>query len=149
MIRSASSGDLSVLLALGAEHAAFEHLPHWAPARAAALASALDGDPPQLHAWIANVGGQDVGYASATLDFSTLDAAVYLHMDCLYVRENWRGHGVGLALWSAVHSHAREHQCAAIQWQTPPWNEDAARFYRRLGATEATKQRYGLPLGCD
>jgi hypothetical protein len=37
--------------------------------------------------------------------------------------------------------------CATVQWQTPAWNEDAARFYRRLGAVELDKRRYVLDLG--
>jgi GNAT superfamily N-acetyltransferase len=145
-IRRASGGDTPDLLALIAEHAAFERLPYRAGQRPASLARALDDDPPLLHAWIASIDAHIVGYASATRDFSTLDGAAYLHMDCLYVRDGWRGRGIGLRLWEAVCAFARSGHCAAIQWQTPWWNADAARFYRRLGATEAAKLRYCLPL---
>jgi len=145
-IRRASGADVNALLVLGAEHAAFEHLEHQAAQRPASLASALAHDPPQLHAWLAESDNDAVGYVSATRDFSTLDAAFYLHMDCLYVREGWRGHGIGRRLWDAVHDFARASQCAAIQWQTPWWNVDAARFYRRLGASENAKLRYCLSL---
>jgi GNAT superfamily N-acetyltransferase len=145
-IRRASGADLNALLQLGAEHAAFEHLDHQAARRPASLASALEHDPPALHAWLAESDGSAVGYASATRDFSTLDAAFYLHMDCLYVREGWRGYGIGRRLWDAVCDFAQASQCAAIQWQTPWWNVDAARFYRRLGASENAKLRYSLSL---
>lgn len=87
-----------------------------------------------------------MGYASATRDFSTLDRAHYLHMDCLFVRDAWRGHTVGRQLWDAVRAFAQDHACQSIQWQTPWWNVDAARFYRRLGAIEMAKLRYNLPL---
>lgn len=146
VIRRASGADTPTLLALGAEHAAFERLTHRAGQHAASLAHALDGDPPLLHAWIAGAGADIVGYASATLDFSTLDGDLYLHMDCLYVRARWRGRGIGLHLWQAVCAFARVHHCSAVQWQTPSWNVAAARFYRRLGATEAAKLRYRLAL---
>ncbi|WP_165418548.1 GNAT family N-acetyltransferase [Dyella amyloliquefaciens] len=145
-VRRASGEDAPVLLALGAEHAAFERLPHGAGKRGAALASALEGDPPRLHAWIAFVDADSVGYASATVDFSTLDGTTYLHMDCLYVRERWRGHRIGLELWSTVRAFAKTRGCSAMQWQTPSWNVEAARFYRRLGANETAKLRYGLSL---
>ena len=36
-----------------------------------------------------------------------------------------------------------------IQWQTPEWNADAARFYRRLGATETVKRRFALELDAE
>ena len=145
-IRRAGGADLNALLQLGAEHAAFEQLRHQAAQRPASLASALEHEPPRLHAWLAESDGGAVGYASATRDFSTLDAALYLHMDCLYVREGWRGQGIGRRLWDAVRDFARASQCLAIQWQTPWWNVDAARFYRRLGATEHAKLRYCLSL---
>lgn len=146
VIHAADAGDVSTLLALGAEHAAFERLSHRACQRADALASALTGDHPLLHAWIARTGDEPVGYASATLDFSTLDAATYLHMDCLYVRDGRRDRGIGRHLWKVVADFAHARQCATIQWQTPTWNEAAARFYRRLGARETCKLRYSLPL---
>ncbi|RAO74400.1 GNAT family N-acetyltransferase [Dyella jiangningensis] len=146
-IRRASGADVTALLALVAEHAAYERLPQRAGERPAALADALDHEPPWLYAWLAEVDRDVVGYASATRDFSTLDAAFYLHMDCLYVREDWRGHGIGLQLWRTVRDFASTHRCAALQWQTPWWNLDAARFYRRLGPSEVAKLRYRLSLG--
>lgn len=143
-VRRANGGDLGLLLPLCAEHAAFERLPCAATARGGALAAALDGTHPRLHAWLALAETEAVGYASATLDFSTLDAAPFLHLDCLYVREGRRGEGIGLRLWQAACDFGMRTGCAAMQWQTPAWNEDAARFYRRLGAVEHAKRRYVL-----
>lgn len=134
-----------MLLPLCAEHAAYERLTYSAEAGVDELVRAL-GEKSLLHAWLAMVADTAVGYASATLDFSTLDRATYLHMDCLFVRARWRGHGIGRLLWNAVHAFACERGCRNIQWQTPEWNIDAARFYRRLGATEKIKRRYALPL---
>jgi len=62
------------------------------------------------------------------------------------VREAWRGRGVGQQLWKAVHVFAGAQGCRNMQWQTPEWNVDAARFYRRLGAAETIKRRYVLRL---
>lgn len=146
-ILRATHADVPELMAICAEHAAFERLPHAAGARADALADALQGTPPRLHAWLARVDATVVGYASATVDFSTLDGASYLHMDCLYVRAPWRNRAIGHELWDRVLAHATTLRCAAVQWQTPAWNEGAARFYRRLGAGEYAKLRYVLPLG--
>ena len=134
------------LMSICAEHAAFERLPHVPGAGADALADALQGSPPQLYAWLAYMDEAVVGYASATTDFSTLDRATYLHMDCLYVRSGWRNGAIGQRLWGRVLGLAGSLGCTAIQWQTPSWNEGAARFYRRLGASESAKLRYVLPL---
>jgi ribosomal protein S18 acetylase RimI-like enzyme len=145
-IRRAHAPDVPELMAICAEHADFEQLPHVPGERAAALAGALDGDTPRLMAWLACIGDAVVGYASATVDFSTLDRVSYLHMDCLYVRAPWRNHAIGRQLWEHVIAHASAQRCASVQWQTPAWNDGAARFYRRLGANEHAKLRYVLPL---
>jgi GNAT superfamily N-acetyltransferase len=143
-IQRAGAADIQRLLPLCAEHAAYERLAYSAEGGEDELARALESG--RLHAWIAVEGSTAIGYASATLDFSTLDRATFLHMDCLYVREAWRGRGVGHQLWKAVHAFARAQGCHNMQWQTPEWNVDAARFYRRLGAAETIKRRYVLPL---
>jgi GNAT superfamily N-acetyltransferase len=145
-ILRAARAHVPELMSICAEHAAFERLPHVPGAGADALAHALQGSPPQLYAWLAYLDGSVVGYASATLDFSTLDRANYLHMDCLYVRSAWRNRAIGRRLWNAVLGQAKALGRPAIQWQTPAWNEGAARFYRRLGASESAKLRYVLPL---
>lgn len=129
-----------------AEHAMFERLPHDPATGEGRLAAALAEPSPRLYAWLARVEGELVGYASATLDFSTLDRADYLHMDCLYMREGWRSQAIGRRLWESVRDHAVALGCTSMQWQTPSWNEHAARFYRRLGASEAIKLRYGLAI---
>lgn len=146
LIRRAGAADVPTLLPLCAAHAAYERLPQASEQRLDALARALQGEPPPLYAWIAFAAEQAVGYASATLDFSTLDRASYLHLDCLYVAAGWRNRSIGAALWERARTHALDLGCRAIQWQTPAWNIDAARFYRRLGATETAKRRYSFRL---
>ena len=142
----ATRSHVPALMSICAEHAAFERLPHAPAVRAEVLADALHGSPPQLYAWLACIGEALVGYASASQDFSTLDRNTYLHMDCLYVRAAWRNRAIGQQLWNAVLDQATSLGCAAVQWQTPSWNDGAARFYRRLGASESAKLRYVLPL---
>ena len=67
-------------------------------------------------------------------------------MDCLYLAEEARGHGLGAALMEGVSDLARELGVDQVQWQTPDWNEGAVRFYDRLGATRKEKQRYSLAV---
>jgi GNAT superfamily N-acetyltransferase len=147
IVRRARGRDAATLVPLCIEHAAYERIDCRLGGHGAALALALDGPSPPLHAWLAWIGDEPAGYATATIDFATLDGARFLHMDCLYVRAPWRGRGTGMQLFEAVRAFARTCDCAAMQWQTPAWNEDAARFYRRLGAHEKLKRRFTLPLG--
>lgn len=145
-VRRVAGDATDRLVPLCLEHAAFERIPHALANRMDALAAALDAAPPRLHAWLAEHAGEAVGYATASLDFSTLAAAPYVHMDCLYVCEGWRGRAIGQLLWRSVRGFALASGCTAMQWQTPEWNEGAARFYLRLGAHESRKRRYALAL---
>jgi hypothetical protein len=48
------------------------------------------------------------------------------------------------ALLNAVRAHAAVSGIPEIQWQTPDWNEDAARFYLPTGAAMLPKARFIL-----
>ncbi|MCY0934063.1 GNAT family N-acetyltransferase [Streptomyces sp. H34-S4] len=67
-------------------------------------------------------------------------------MDCLYLTEEARGHGLGAALMDEVAALARGLGLGHVEWQTPDWNEGAIRFYDRLRATGKPKLRYALPV---
>ena len=143
-VRPAHAGDAQALAALCRAHAAFEELPYVADGHASRLAQALEDA--RLHAWVAERDGDIVGYASATLDFSTLCARMFVHLDCLYLDPLARNRAVGRALMAAVAQFGRRQGCQDMQWQTPAWNEAALRFYDRTGARRLGKQRYTLPL---
>ena len=65
-------------------------------------------------------------------------------MDCLYLREEARGAGLGPHLVREIAQLARQLGCSTVQWQTPIWNERAIRFYQRLGAIGKQKVRFFL-----
>ncbi|HEU5374812.1 MAG TPA: GNAT family N-acetyltransferase [Ktedonobacteraceae bacterium] len=141
-IRAVSHQDLEVLLSLCAEHAAYEGARYAPEGKADALACALFADPPRLYAWVVEQRGRLVGYATATQEFSTWDATSFLHLDCLYLREEARGTGLGRQLVREIAWLARQLGCVNVQWQTPVWNERAIRFYQRLGAIGKQKVRF-------
>lgn len=143
-LRPAHAADAPALARLCASHAAHEQIAHQPEGHAGRLAQALTGQ--RLRAWLGLQQGESVGYASATLDFATLSARPFLHLDCLYLEPDARGQGLGRALMEAVVDCARALDCAELQWQTPAWNHPALRFYDRLGATRLEKQRYTLAL---
>lgn len=144
-LRAAGAADAPALADLCAAHAAHERIPYSADGHAHRLAQGLEAG--RLFAWLGYWGEQAVGYASATLDYSTLAARSYLHLDCLYLEPEARGCGRGAEMMAAVRHRAQMLGCEAMQWQTPVWNEGAIRFYDRLGATRLAKQRYTLVCG--
>ncbi|MGW2211303.1 N-acetyltransferase family protein [Streptomyces sp. NPDC001781] len=158
VVRHALPGDLPVLEQLAAEHAAYEKAAPPPPDLAGRLGALLFGagggavaGPRALRILVAAPagapdGGQLAGYASCTPEFATWQGAEYLHMDCLYLRPEHRGAGVGRLLMAAVAEEARALGLTQLQWNTPAWNDGAIRFYDRTGATASPKLRYSLPV---
>ena len=139
-IRRATPADVEVLMPLIVDHATYERaVASCLPER---LRSALSSGEPRLIGWVAFFGGDAVGYATATIDFSTWKGRDYLHLDCLFVYAAHRGNGIGAALLSAARAFATSNHLSELQWQTPIWNEDATRFYRRIGASDSVKRRF-------
>ena len=128
------------MLPLIRAHAAYER--GSAIVDAEALFQALSEPSPLLFAWVAETQGRLIGYATATKEFSTWSGHQFLHLDCLFVQPAFRGTGVGTCLMGAVRAHALTAGICEMQWQTPTWNQDACRFYKRLGASAATKERF-------
>ncbi len=141
-IRSASASDAVALLPLISAHAEYEQCKM--SATLASLQAALSRSPPLLCIWIAEVDGELIGYASTTLEFSTWSGCQFVHLDCLFVREVFRGNEVGSRLLGSVRNYAAAIGIDEVQWQTPAWNEDACRFYLRQGATALPKIRFTL-----
>ncbi|MBP0460442.1 GNAT family N-acetyltransferase [Streptomyces montanisoli] len=154
MIRHALPGDLPELAELAAEHAAYEGATPPPPGLAERLGALLFGQEPAAPARARTVRvlvaaparGPLAGYASCTPEFATWQGAEYLHMDCLYLRPEHRGAGLGRRLMAAVVSEGERLGLTQVQWNTPAWNDGAIRFYDRLGGTAAPKLRYSLPI---
>jgi GNAT superfamily N-acetyltransferase len=143
-IRDIREDDIDALISICREHALYERSKYEEDGKADRLRCVLFAPEPRLHAWVAEAGGELIGYATATIDFSTWSAQKFLHMDCLFVRDGWRNAAVGVALLNRVAAQACAMKINEVQWQTPDWNTDASRFYRRHGATEIPKRRFYL-----
>ncbi len=143
--RPARRDDIEALIRMCREHARYEKVTFDANDVSVELTKALF-ESKRLHAWVAEANVGLIGYATATVDFATWSAREYLSMDCLFVREHWRGHGVGAALLNFVVNFAARCGFSEIQWQTPAWNRDAVKFYRREGASAVEKMRFTLKV---
>ncbi|MFD9302280.1 GNAT family N-acetyltransferase [Streptomyces sp. NPDC060048] len=147
VVRSARPEDLPRLVGLMREHMEYEKSePRPAEPLAARLGPRLFADDARIWVLLAEIpDGGVAGYAACSAEFSFWDARHYLHMDCLYLAAEARGHGLGAALMDGVRGLARTLGLGHVEWQTPDWNEGAIRFYDRLGATGRPKIRYALP----
>ncbi|MDW6019197.1 GNAT family N-acetyltransferase [Vibrio plantisponsor] len=92
--------------------------------------------------WVVEIDSRVVGYMSLIKQFSTWEMKHYLYLDCLYLRPEVRGKGLGKAMMMKASELADELSLSEIQWQTPTSNTNAIGFYRKLGAINKEKQRF-------
>ena len=145
-VRKIEQFDLAKLGELIVEHADYEELPIGKFIRISQLSALIFGKNPVIFVWVVENGEELLGYMSATIDYSTWQAAPFVYLDCLYLREQTRGQGVGWQLMSQLREFARFHNCNNIQWQTPPTNSLGISFYRKIGALESPKSRFTWPV---
>lgn len=141
-IRPVVQEDLNDLVELCSLHAAYERSEYQAKGKQKILEKYLFSDPPALYSLVVEHDGNLVGYSTYTRQFSTWDASYYLYMDCLYLKENYRGRGIGLELMNKIKDAAAQLQCSHIQWQTPDFNVRAIKFYQRIGGVSKSKERF-------
>ncbi len=136
MIRPATRADVPALLALLRAMAEYERLTAHFAATEDALAAALFGDAPVLHAAVAEQGGQAVGFANWTISFTTFRCQRVLFVEDVFVTADMRGTGIGYALFRYMARAAQAQGCRRMDWHVLDWNDTALRYYDRLGATK-------------
>ena len=143
-IRPIEPADLDELLHLMQEHADYEKAPFTPDGKKDRLIKALFSKHPKLNYWVVEMETGLIGFVSYTFDYSTWDAADFMYMDCLFLREQARGQGIGTDIIQRLISVAIEHQCINIQWQTPMFNQPAIDFYHKNKASSNPKMRFTL-----
>ena len=146
IIRPITEHDVAELVDLCAEHAAFERAVYEREGKLERLNALLFGHEPSLKVWLAEIEGTLVAYASATIDTSTWAAERFIHMDCLFVRASHRNQNIGARLLTRVARDGKRLGISQMQWQTPTWNVNADRFYRRMPLIVTEKFRYQAGL---
>ncbi len=145
-IRLCEKKNIPRLIELCEHHARYEGARYEEKNKCEQLQKLLFDPCPRLHCWIVEANNKIIGYASYTFDYSTWDAALFLHLDCLYLEEGFRGFGIGEEIVRRLRIVAKENGCVNIQWQTPAFNDRAVKFYQRIGAAGKEKIRFSLTL---
>ena len=68
------------------------------------------------------------------MSFSTFHGASGLYLEDLYVRENYRGQGVGTALMKELAQLCLTRGYTRFQWWVLDWNSPSIEFYKSIGA---------------
>ncbi|MEV4895991.1 GNAT family N-acetyltransferase [Nonomuraea sp. NPDC055795] len=134
MIRPATPDDVSEILAMVAELADYEKVPHEARATEAQLRTALFGEQPAAFAHVAEHDGRLAGFALWFLSFSTWRGVHGIYLEDLYVRPQHRGGGYGRALLAELARICVDRGYQRLEWSVLDWNAPAIGFYKKLGA---------------
>ncbi|MCX2861022.1 GNAT family N-acetyltransferase [Paucibacter sp. PLA-PC-4] len=134
-IRPAQSGDVPAIADLIAELAEFENLTHMLQLTADKLHPHLFGAKPVVEALVGEIEGEMVGFALFFTNFSTFLAKPGLYLEDLYVRPAHRRSGLGKGLLKRLAAIAVERDYGRFDWTVLDWNEDAIRFYEKMGAS--------------
>ena len=82
---------------------------------------------------IATDGNVILGFATYFFAYySWTGKAIYL--DDLYVRQKYRGQGIGSKLLDQIIEIGKTEDCYKVKWQVSNWNKKAQEFYKSRGA---------------
>jgi len=132
-IRAAGVNDAPLLLRFSRELAEYERQPGAVVIDEGTLAKDGFGDRPKFRSLIAEWDRQAIGYALFFGIYSSCRGPA-IFLEDLFVREPFRGRGIGRALLCQVAQIARQEGSYGIRWEVADWNESAIKFYKSLGA---------------
>ena len=134
-LRAATPTDLPAIVGLIRELAEYEKLAHLVVVTPESLAPHLFGPRPAAEAVVGEVNDRVVAFALFFTNFSTFLGRPGLYLEDLYVQPAHRGTGLGKALLQHLGELAVARGCGRFEWSVLDWNENAIRFYQRMGAT--------------
>jgi len=132
-IRPAAEQDAPILLSLIKELAVFEKLADKVFNSEDAVRETLFGPKAYAEAEIAYWDDEPAGMVIFFHNYSTFLGKPGLYIEDLFVREKFRGRGIGKALFLECARLAKERNCGRMEWVVLDWNP-ARMFYEKMGA---------------
>ena len=130
-IREIKADDFTGLIKLFTEFATFEKTPE----KMINTVDRMTVEQEFFNGFVAlNDSEEIVGYVTHFFAYYTW-IGKSLYMDDLYVKEEFRGHGIGTELINKVIEYAKTTNCQKVKWQVSEWNKPAIEFYKSLGAS--------------
>jgi len=133
-IRPCRPDDTEALVAMIRELAVYEKLEEFAKGTPEAFRTHLFGPRPAAEAIIAELDGAPVGLSIFFSTFSSFRAQPGIYIEDIFVREPFRGRGIGQRLLATVARIAVDRGCGRVEWSVLDWNAPSIGFYRSMGA---------------
>jgi GNAT superfamily N-acetyltransferase len=133
-ISCATERDVPLILQMIRDLAEYERMADEVVATEQGLRESLFGPRPDAEVLIAYVGDQPAGFALYFHNYSTFVGRRGLYLEDLFVKPQFRRHGIGKRLLIELARIAVERGCGRFEWAVLDWNEPAINFYKTLGA---------------
>ena len=137
-IKVAVPADVPVILQMIKELAAFEKIEVSATEKN--LEEVLFHDPKGPEALIAEEDHIPIGYLIFYQTFSGSLGKRGIFIEDVYIKEPYRKKGYGTLFFKEVAKIAKARKCGRLDWSVFNWNENAIRFYQKIG---------GIPMNND
>jgi ribosomal protein S18 acetylase RimI-like enzyme len=135
-IRRGVPEDVPQLVQLVSQYWRFEDIEGFDAAALSPLLKRLTAEPELGAVWVADAGGELVGYLIAVHTFSLEQKGPMAEIDEFFVSPEARTYGVGAALLDVAESDLAYAGCVCLQLQLSKENFRARAFYRRHGYRE-------------
>jgi len=133
-IRVAKPEDAEIVCKFIDELAVYEREPEAVMATPAALRAQMENANPPFECLLVEVEGRPVGFALFYQKYSTWQGKPGMHLEDIFVREEYRGIGAGKALWKGLAQIVKDRGYPYIDFWILDWNEVSIRFHQSLGA---------------
>ncbi len=133
-LRPAQVSDVPLILEYIRELAAYEREPEAVVATPADIERWVFSDEAFVKVTLAEWDGEPAGFALWFLNFSTWEGKPGLYLEDLFVRLEFRRHGIGKALLRHLAETASREGWTRFVWQVLDWNAPAIEFYEAHGA---------------
>jgi GNAT superfamily N-acetyltransferase len=133
-IRAAEKKDVPLILDFVKCIADFENLSHLVTATEETLVKFMFGKIPYAEVFFAELDGIPAGFTVFFHNFSTFVGKPGLYIEDIFVKSEFRGKGVGKAMFLHCIKLANERKCGRMEWAVLDWNP-ARKFYEHLGGS--------------
>jgi GNAT superfamily N-acetyltransferase len=103
------------------------------------ISKTIFGTIPFAYVLFAQISDRAVGFALYEFRYSSFSGQPSIWLDDLYVDNEMRSQGAGVALMTQLAQIAKENDCSHLAWNADARNVRGLSFYHRLGA-EITEQ---------
>ena len=146
-IRAAAPQDAPLLTTLIHELAEYERLLHETIVTEEDVERDAFGPRPRFHALIAEWDGRPAGYALYYDFYSSFQGRAGLFLEDIFVRPQFRKHGIGTALFKRVAAVAWQEEYFCMRWEVLVWNTLAIDFYKQWGAEFMNEWKAAMLIG--